>query len=175
MFQTPGASNSKQTSSDSAPIPIIDTFQETEFEAYVSLAYGRPPRADQWPKGSDANALLLRLLELSRYLLSLPTRELVLNAIRSRCFYFAPAQLIHISYEYQTKTLFAAAFQRLASSSLRDLKKQDFEWMGFEVYVALARLKEAIEQHRRILAAEAPARKRIAGTTTKHWSDYRAF
>ncbi|KAJ7487939.1 hypothetical protein FB451DRAFT_1362561 [Mycena latifolia] len=145
-----------ESSSDTAPIGMIDSIFEPEFEAFVSLAYGRPPRADQWPKGSDANPLLLRLLELSRYFVSQPTRELVLNVIKSRSFYFTPAHLIQISYEYRTRTFFQAAFQRLASISLRDLKPEDIEKIGLVVYVALARLKEAIQQHRCILAAEEP-------------------
>ena len=88
--------------------------------------------------------------------MSQPTRELALHVIKTRSFYFPPAQLIHLSYEYRTRTLFATAFQRLASSALRDLTPEDVEWMGIGVYVALARLKEAVQQHRAILAAEEP-------------------
>ncbi|KAJ6568792.1 hypothetical protein B0H19DRAFT_939417, partial [Mycena capillaripes] len=102
------------------------------------------------------NPLLLRVLELSQYFLSQPTRELVLGVIKSRSYNFRPAELIHLSYKYHTKALFAVAFQRLASLRLRDLTEQDVDWMGMQTYVALARLKEALQQHRCILAAEAP-------------------
>jgi hypothetical protein len=45
--------------------------------------------------------------------MSQPTRELALHVIKTRSFYFPPAQLIHLSYEYQTRTLFATAFGSL--------------------------------------------------------------
>ncbi|KAJ7683338.1 hypothetical protein B0H17DRAFT_1205203 [Mycena rosella] len=168
MFQTPGPTNGvKKTSFDTTPITLIDSVLVSEFDIFVSLAYGRPPRADQWPKGSEANPVLLRLLELSRYFMSQPARELALHVIKTRSFYFPPAQLIHLSYEYQTKVLFATAFQQLASSSLRELKPADIQWMGYPVYVALARLKEAMQQHRSILAAEAPEIDPIRGHSSE--------
>jgi hypothetical protein len=76
--------------------------------------------------------------------------------MKARSYYFRPAKLIEISHEYKTKMLFPIAFQRLATTSLRALEKEDIVMMGTSVYVALARLKEAIEEHRRILAAEPP-------------------
>jgi hypothetical protein len=118
--------------------------------------YVRFVKADVWPRGDAANEPLLRLLELSRYFISPPTRELALAHMKARSFYFRPAKLIQISYEYKTRVLFPIAFQRLVTTSLRALKKEDIDMMGTGVYVALARLKEAIEEHRRILAAEPP-------------------
>jgi hypothetical protein len=118
--------------------------------------YSRFVKADVWPRGDAANELLLRLLELSRYFMSPQTRALALAHIKARSFYFRPAKLIEISYEYQTKTLFPAAFQHLATTSLRALRKEDVNMMGISVYVALARLKEAIQEHCCILAAEPP-------------------
>ncbi|KAJ7162947.1 hypothetical protein C8R46DRAFT_1101964 [Mycena filopes] len=152
-----------QTSSDSAPIVLAPSVREAEFEAFISLAYGRPPKADSWPKGSAANPVLLGLLELGRYFMSHPTREFALQVIKTRGYYFPPAQLIYLSYEYNTRTLFTAAFQRLASSTMRALKPRDIEWMGLQVYVALARLQEAVQQQRSILAAEPPQFHRVLG------------
>jgi hypothetical protein len=80
-------------------------------------------KADVWPRGDAANELLLRLLELSRYFMSPQTRAPALAHIKARSFYFRPAKLIEISYEYQTKILFPAAFQHLAMTSLRALRK----------------------------------------------------
>jgi hypothetical protein len=116
----------------------------------------RPRKANEWERGAAANPLLLRLLELARYFISPATRHLALSVIRSRSYYFRAAELIRLSYEYSTKLLFAVAFERLVGSPLRDLTQQDVEDMGPTVYVALARLKEGIQQHRSILAAEEP-------------------
>ncbi|KAJ7923267.1 hypothetical protein B0H13DRAFT_2316646 [Mycena leptocephala] len=135
---------------------MIDAILQPEFEMFITIADGSFVKADQWGKGSEANPLFLRVLELSRYLISQPMREVVLSAMKARSLYFPPTQLIYLSYEYKTKAFFAVAFQRLISSSLRNLEKQDLIWMGFAVYEALARLKEAVQQHRCILAAEAP-------------------
>ncbi|KAJ6526085.1 hypothetical protein B0H19DRAFT_1084691 [Mycena capillaripes] len=95
-------------------------------------------------------------MKLSQYFLSQPTRELALGVMRNRSWHFRPAEVIHISYRYHTKVLFAVAFQRLVTSRLRDFTGRDVDWMGLRIYVTVARLKEAIQQHRCILAAEAP-------------------
>ncbi|KAJ6479153.1 hypothetical protein C8R45DRAFT_832985, partial [Mycena sanguinolenta] len=102
------------------------------------------------------NSLLLCLLELSRYFMSSSTRVLALTNIKQRYWRFPAAQLIYLCYEYGTKTLFSMAFQRLVALPLRSLTQTDLEWLGFPVYVALARVKEAIQEHKCIMAAEEP-------------------
>ncbi|KAJ7183655.1 hypothetical protein C8R46DRAFT_1067557 [Mycena filopes] len=145
-------------SSDLNPIALPDTLFESEFEIFAMIAYGRPPGndSDVWPKLAQANPLLLRLLELSRYLISQPTRTVALNMIKARSFGFAPAQLIRLSFDYGTKVLFATAFHRLATSPLRDLTVDNLNSMGMDVFVALAKAKEIVQRHRQVVAAEEP-------------------
>ncbi|KAJ7042187.1 hypothetical protein C8F04DRAFT_1252165 [Mycena alexandri] len=149
---------STATSSDLDPIVLPDNFFEWEFEIFALIAYGRPPAPDSqvWPKAGKASPLLLRLLELSRFLMSPPTRTMALNLIKARSFTFPPALLIHLSFEYGTKVLFIAAFHRLASSPLRDLTADDVNNIGMEVFVALAKVKELTQRHRHVVAAEEP-------------------
>ncbi|KAJ7637977.1 hypothetical protein DFH06DRAFT_1002009, partial [Mycena polygramma] len=88
--------------------------------------------------------------------ISQATRDLALNVIRSRAWYFPPVQRIVISFEYQTRLLFSIAFRDLVSEPLRKLTADDMDRLGFYMYSAIARLKEAIQEHRCILAAEEP-------------------
>lgn len=110
--------------------------------------------ADQWPRGNNTNNVLLRLLELSRYFLSQPTRSLALSIIKTRSSTFPASKLIHISYDYQTQLLFLTAFHRLVVTPLRELTNEDIDNIGIAAYVALSTAKEAIQEHRAIVAAE---------------------
>ncbi|KAJ7744721.1 hypothetical protein B0H14DRAFT_2637268 [Mycena olivaceomarginata] len=149
LLSTPGPKNTQQLMTDLSPILMLNV-NEPEFEVFLALAYGRPPQLNEWPKGSASNPLLLGLLELSCYFLSSPTRNLALSMIQSRSYYFHPAQLIYLCYEYK------AAFRRLEFAPLRDLNTDQLEWLGFRAHVALARVKEAIQAHLCILATEEP-------------------
>ncbi|KAJ6462902.1 hypothetical protein C8R45DRAFT_1107971 [Mycena sanguinolenta] len=162
LCRVPGPNLSKQKSSDEAPIVLINA-EPAEFEIFVALAYGRPPKVDHWVKGYDSIPPLLRLLELGRYFISPATKEIALSHLKPRSLYLPPAQLIHISFTYGVQFLFGPAFMRLVMMDLRDLTDQHVEWIGLRVYVALARLKEAIQQHRCILATEEPQFRKKTG------------
>lgn len=112
------------------------------------------PESLVWPIASQANPLLLRLLELSRYFLSQPTRALALGVIKARQWGFNPSLMIQICFEYHTRILFSAAFHRLTSMYLRELTQDDIDNMGSHVYIALTKVKEDVQRHRQIVAAE---------------------
>ncbi|KAJ6497290.1 hypothetical protein C8R45DRAFT_1128887 [Mycena sanguinolenta] len=155
LLRAPGPDNKKQMSSEEHPIVLINA-ENAEFEIFVALAYGRPPKENGWDRGSSSIPSLLRLLELARYFISPATKRVALSHLKTRAFHVHPAQLIHISFTHGAKLLFETAFRRLVLLDLRELTDQHVVWLGFKVYVALARLKEAIQQQRCILAAEGP-------------------
>ncbi|KAJ7629234.1 hypothetical protein DFH06DRAFT_1141232 [Mycena polygramma] len=135
---------------------MIDVIHEREFEAFVLVIYGRPLEENQYPAGKEVVPLLLDLLWLADYFQSPPTYTHVVQMIKLRSWSFPAAQLVSLSYKYKTKVWFVGAFDRLVATDLRALTAQDLEWLDFSLYVVLARLKEAVDQHRRILAAEPP-------------------
>ena len=112
--------------------------------------------AEQWPPGSTALPLLLRVLELAHYFLSPGTRKLAFGVLKDRRHYLPAAKLVNIGITYGSKPLFKIGFERLASLRLRDLTSADVDLIGLLVYVCLARLLEAIQEHRHILGAEEP-------------------
>ncbi|KAJ7668978.1 hypothetical protein B0H17DRAFT_949562, partial [Mycena rosella] len=111
------------------------------------------------------NPLLLRLLELSRFFLSYPTRVLALGLIKARSWGFSPSLLIRISFEHNTRLLFNSAFHRLATTCLRDLTSEDFKNRGVEIYVALATVKVDVQCHRQVVAAEPAVIDELLATT----------
>ncbi|KAJ6458267.1 hypothetical protein C8R45DRAFT_1110177 [Mycena sanguinolenta] len=155
LCKAPGPKETTQVSSDENPICLVNV-EEGEFEIFCALAYGRPPRAKQWETGSRAIPALLRLLEFGQYFMSAGTKEHALGMLRGRSYFLPAAQLVHIGFHYGSKTLFDLGFRMLVTVPLRELTDQHLNWMGFRAYVALARLKEAIQQHRFILASEKP-------------------
>ncbi|KAJ7170520.1 hypothetical protein B0H12DRAFT_1246916 [Mycena haematopus] len=112
LCNTPGPDNTPQQSSETAPICLINV-DKSEFEIFISVAYGRPPTLEQWPRGSQAMPLLLRVLELGRYFISPATKELAFGVIKTRSYFLSPAKLINISLTYGSRFLFDAAFKRL--------------------------------------------------------------
>ncbi|KAJ6447562.1 hypothetical protein C8R45DRAFT_803350, partial [Mycena sanguinolenta] len=139
-----------QASSDENPICLINV-EEGEFDIFCALAYGRYNFLC-----SRAIPALLRLLEFGQYFMSAGTKEHALGMLRGRSYFLPAAQLVHIGFHYGSKTLFDLGFRRLVTVPLRELTDQHLDWMGFRAYVALARLKEAIQQQRFILASEEP-------------------
>ncbi|KAJ6455078.1 hypothetical protein C8R47DRAFT_1060887 [Mycena vitilis] len=125
--------------------------------------------AQQYPQGALAVPLLIALLELGRYLISNSTREHALSIIKERRFSFPPALLIHVCVKYGTRMFFDNAFHKLGMGTLRELTTRDAEWLELPIYTALARLIEAMQEHRRILAAEPPEfdNKRLIGPPHK--------
>ncbi|KAF7361486.1 hypothetical protein MSAN_01181900 [Mycena sanguinolenta] len=155
LCKAPGPGGTPQESSEAEPISLIQV-DNAEFEIFLSIAYGRPPKAESWPHGSAAVPSLLRLLELARYYLSPATKEFVFEVLWTRRHYIPAAKLVNIGLVYGSKPLFKCGFGALASMRLRDLTSLDVDLIGLEVYVALARLIEALQEHRHILAAEEP-------------------
>ncbi|KAJ7203210.1 hypothetical protein C8J57DRAFT_1259775 [Mycena rebaudengoi] len=154
MFCAVSGAPVAETSSDEKPISLPDNIEEPAFDIFLDLVFGQ--RFPMIPRASAATPVLISLLELSHFFLSQPTRELALSVIRTNSYCFNPALLIHLSFKYQTRILFSAAFHRLASQKLRDLTPEARDQIGFLVFSKLANLKEALQEHRNIVSAEEP-------------------
>ncbi|KAJ6479429.1 hypothetical protein C8R47DRAFT_1047272 [Mycena vitilis] len=156
LFATPGAGNTVQTGTDTHPILMIDSIHEAEFEAFILVAYGRPMMQNDYPAGAAICPVLVSLLELAHCFQSPPTVTHAVQMIKIRCWDFHPAQLICLSYKHSTRVWYELAFSRLVSMDLRSLNAEQVEWLGFDMYVVVARLKEAMDRQRRILASDPP-------------------
>jgi hypothetical protein len=103
------------------------------------------------------NTLLINLLKLSRFFISPTTRQYALHTIEGRKWHFTPCELIYVCVEFNTKQLFVGTFQRLVETNLYELSIEDVSRITHTVFVALARLREILEEHRRIIATEPPS------------------
>jgi hypothetical protein len=73
-----------------------------------------------------------------------------------RKFHFHPAKLIQLCFEFRTIYFFNSAFSRLVETRLHELTLEHRAMIGPEVMQAVAETKEALEEHRRIVASEPP-------------------
>jgi hypothetical protein len=82
------------------------------------------------------NRLLIKVLELSEYLMSPTIRQCALRDIDTRKWNFEPGDLIEICFKYSTKQFFVHAFLRLAEleTKLYDLSNDDLHKITFQVF-----------------------------------------
>jgi hypothetical protein len=95
-------------------------------------------------------------LKLSRFFMSLTTCQHALHAIDARKYHFNPADLIQLCREFNTRSLFMVAFQRLVDKKLYEITEADVLKMGNTVFIAIAQLRDVLEEHRHIVATEPP-------------------
>ncbi|KAK7023061.1 hypothetical protein R3P38DRAFT_3317323 [Favolaschia claudopus] len=152
----PGPGGSQQLSSDTNPIGLPEERGKEEFEKFIRVAYGNPATEDEYGQSFKFQESIIKTLELSDYLMSPALRRHCLFIIQRRHFCIPPVQLIQICYRFRTRAFYETAFHYLVAHPIRDLTIEDTQSLGFAVYVALARLKEAHAEHRAILASEEP-------------------
>jgi hypothetical protein len=103
-----------------------------------------------------ANDVLIDLLNLSRFFLADSTEQLAIHHINSRKWHFHPAQLIHLCFKFRISVFFESAFARLVDIPFRELTPDQKELITPAVFYALAEVKESLELHKHIIAAEPP-------------------
>jgi hypothetical protein len=84
------------------------------------------------------------------------TRKFVVSRIQSSRFHFHPAQLVNLAVQYNTGAIFPFAFKRLVNTPITQLTAQHRELIGNDVFTTLVYVQAALEEHRRIVAAEEP-------------------
>jgi len=84
------------------------------------------------------------------------TRNFVVSRIQSTRYHFHPAQLINLAVRYNTSAFFPFAFKRLVDTPITQLTAQHRELLGTDVFTTLVYVQAALEEHRRIVAAEEP-------------------
>jgi len=158
MFSTPLTGEA----SEEDPITLPDFVGEQEFELFAIRAYGwhlRPP---------FSNDVLIKMLQLSEYLVSQNFKQFTIDQIKARSFHFDPTELISLSHKHQTRELFKRPFERLVNTPLYELNGAQIRQMGFDTFIALTKVKESIAEHRRILACEPPIIKEHCKECTDH-------
>ncbi|KAK7057295.1 hypothetical protein R3P38DRAFT_3168804 [Favolaschia claudopus] len=155
IADSPGPDGSRQVPSDANPIPLPPQVGAMAFEVFLRVVHADPPNMEDYDSETFA-PLILSVLELGRFLISPVTKNHALQMIKARSYCFHPTLLISLSYQYRSRLFFVHAFRKLVAYDLRDLSYEQTDLLGMRVYVAFARLKESLAQHRAIIAAEEP-------------------
>jgi hypothetical protein len=114
------------------------------------------------------NDVLVRVLHLSRFFISESTRLFAVHGIQARRYYFHPAQLIQLCFDFNISTFFEFAFAQLTGLPLHQLTLEHRTMIGPKVFQAVADVKEALDEHRRIVAAEPPVITMHASDCVNH-------
>ncbi|KAG1819327.1 hypothetical protein EV424DRAFT_1323472 [Suillus variegatus] len=134
---------------DERPIHLDGTTREM-FELFLEHTFGRA-RTGQYTIEELANFLhFCDMYQCSH------TRKFVVSRIQSTRYHFHPAQLINLAVQYNTSALFPFAFKRLVDTPITQLTAQHRELLGNDVFTTLVYVQAALEEHRRIVAAEEP-------------------
>ncbi|KAF8952072.1 hypothetical protein BDZ97DRAFT_2077812 [Flammula alnicola] len=144
-----GGHSSNRDGSESRPVVIADKIAEPEFEIFASRPYGL-----NIPKDTLKKDVLVKLLQLSDYFVSPSTREYAIDQIQGKCFSFEPSELIGLSYQYHTRVFFRGAFERLVKTPFHSLSDEEVKIIGFENLFIIAKVKESVQEHHRIMATE---------------------
>ncbi|KAF5321767.1 hypothetical protein D9619_001188 [Psilocybe cf. subviscida] len=145
----------RQAVQQEGEIVVISEFNEPEFEYYAYVAYSLPIKAGF--KDLD-KYVLVRALQLSKFLISPLLRDTALNHIRARRYEFSLAEIFKICRDLPTRQFVEYAFRRLLELQPRWslLPADDIQTVGFPVMVAAVQVRDGIETHRRLVAGEPP-------------------
>jgi hypothetical protein len=79
-----------------------------------------------------------------------------IHGIHTRRWHFHPAQLIQLCFEFKIRTFFEFAFAQLVGLRFHELTVEHRKMIGPQVLLAVAEVKEALNEHKHIIAAEPP-------------------
>ncbi|OAX31896.1 hypothetical protein K503DRAFT_787545 [Rhizopogon vinicolor AM-OR11-026] len=80
----------------------------------------------------------------------------VISRIQANPHRFHPSQLITLAIKYHIHDIFPPAFKRLVDTPIIQLTAHHRELLGTTVFTTFVYVQAALEQHRRIVAAEEP-------------------
>jgi hypothetical protein len=83
-------------------------------------------------------------------------RSYALHAIESRKWFINPVDLVQISMEFNTKLFFVYAFEQLVQKRVYDFSDAEIQRLTYPVFIAVVRFIAILNEHRRIIACEAP-------------------
>jgi hypothetical protein len=103
------------------------------------------------------NDVLVRLLRLGQFLDADATQLYAVHHILSRKWTFHPALLIQAGLEFNNREFFVTGFRRLVQLRFHELTLEHKRMLGPTVFQAMAEVKEVLDEHKRVVAAEPPA------------------